>query len=102
MRAGVPIIAVFPQWPNQPLQKIFREHGRYATHAALGLTLELRMPATGDRCAARIGCNKLDLPAARCVAADAFETHCLTTDRKILGSKYCAAVRGFSILATRV
>jgi hypothetical protein len=43
--------------------------------------------------------------AARCVAglsADAFEAHCLMTDRKILGSKYCAAVRGFSILATRV
>jgi hypothetical protein len=39
----------------------FRDFGRYAPHAALGLTLELRMPATGNRCVARIGCNKLDL-----------------------------------------
>jgi len=28
MRAGAPIIAVFPQQLNRPLQKIFREHGR--------------------------------------------------------------------------
>jgi hypothetical protein len=28
MRAGAPIIAVFPQRLNRPLQKIFREHGR--------------------------------------------------------------------------
>jgi hypothetical protein len=43
------------------------------------------------------------MPAScRYCFADVLRAHCLMTDRKILGSKYCAAVRGFSILVTRV
>ena len=36
------------------------------------------------------------------LAPDAGPGYCLTTDRNTLGSKYCAAGTGFSILATRV
>jgi hypothetical protein len=35
-------------------------------------------------------------------AANVSSLHSLTTDRKILGSKYCAAGTGFWILVTRV
>src|SRR6266700_6465212 len=106
MRAGVPIVSVLPQSPNRPLQKIFFVNMAARAVCRLGtysLGLERRRQAIVR------GTNRLQYArhcnAARCVAgqsADAFEAHCLMTDRKILGSKYCAAVRGFSILATRV
>jgi hypothetical protein len=67
MRAGVPIIAVFPQRPNRPLQKIFREHGKSRRMPPWNLRLGASNASDKQSCAARIGCNTLDiatLPAA--------------------------------------
>jgi hypothetical protein len=66
MRAYVPIIAVFPQRLNRPLQQIFVIlAGRVV--CSLGFNLGTSNASDRQSCVARIGCNVLDiatLPAA--------------------------------------